>query len=245
MTTGSPPLPASRVTGPSGPSPRPASRVVVGADGSDEGWQAVAWGDHLARLLGGGLVVVAAWQVSTGLGLAGGGWAPLPAEWDPVADTTRDLREGTARLLGAERAGQVDLLVVEGHSGAGARRPRRRRHPPRRRQPGPRRRRRDAAGLGERCVRPPRALSRPRRPREHPSAAHGLRRMTAPPRGVTTPAAGPVPTPRTTSHGRHRRRPSRSRTRGRGPRPPAGGRGCRPRRGRRRRATGRPPARTR
>lgn len=115
MTTGPSPLPTPRAPGPSEPSPRAASRVVVGADGSDEGWQAVAWGDHLARLLGGDLVVVAAWQVSTGLGLAGGGWAPLPAEWDPVADTTRDLREGTARVLGAERAGRVDLLVVEGH----------------------------------------------------------------------------------------------------------------------------------
>ncbi len=101
---------------PSKPIPATARRIVVGVDGSEPSLAALRWANHLAMLLGSTVQAVAVWQPTTAVGLAGEGWGPVPADWDPVAETCQTLNQSLTRALGDDRPAGLDARVEQGRS---------------------------------------------------------------------------------------------------------------------------------
>lgn len=96
------------------PSPSTARRIVVGVDGSEPSLAALRWAHHLALLLGSTVQAVAVWQPTTAVGLAGEGWGPVPADWDPVAVTCQTLNQSLTSVFGDDRPDGLDERIEQG-----------------------------------------------------------------------------------------------------------------------------------
>jgi nucleotide-binding universal stress UspA family protein len=117
----------------------PASRIVVGVDGSPSSRAALAWAVRQAELTGASIEAVAAWHYP--VMMAGYAWAPVSglddSDWGDIAakELTRAIdqtvspdspvkiitsaREGNAAQVLLETADGADLLVLgsRGHGG--------------------------------------------------------------------------------------------------------------------------------
>jgi nucleotide-binding universal stress UspA family protein len=87
-----------------------ADVVVVGVDGSENGWRALEWAAGEARVRGATLRVVCAFEdpvATVGLGTAFGAGAPITVDPSLVEGAARDVVEEAAR-----RAGDVPTELV-------------------------------------------------------------------------------------------------------------------------------------
>ncbi|MEU1409736.1 universal stress protein [Streptomyces sp. NPDC005728] len=86
-------------------------RVVVGVDGSQTSYAALRWAVRYAALLGGTVDAVSAWELP---GLYG--WSGPAVDMDvDEADARERMARELSEVLGAEAAGSVRSLVVEGN----------------------------------------------------------------------------------------------------------------------------------
>jgi nucleotide-binding universal stress UspA family protein len=88
------------------------ARIVVGLDGSDASTRALECASRQALLTGASLEVVIAWEYPASFG-----WSPpFPDDYDPAGDAKRAAEQEIAEVLGAERARDVTVSVVEGNA---------------------------------------------------------------------------------------------------------------------------------
>jgi nucleotide-binding universal stress UspA family protein len=90
-------------------------RIVVGVDGSEPSKLALRWAEFLAEVTGSDVQAVNAWQPVGTYGLAGAGWAVLPNDWNPAADSEKVLTQTVDDVFGADRPTNLTLSVVEGN----------------------------------------------------------------------------------------------------------------------------------
>ena len=92
--------------------PPTGPRIVVGVDGSNSSLQALERAARHAELTGEALEVITTWAWP-----ATYGWSPqIPADWNPLADVTKELDKTVARLRQAHPDVTVHPRVVEGHA---------------------------------------------------------------------------------------------------------------------------------
>lgn len=87
-----------------------AEVVVVGVDGSDNGWHALEWAVGEAKLRGASLKIVCAFEdpvTTVGLGTAFSAGAPIAVDPDLMQNAASDVAQEAAR-----RAGDVPVEVV-------------------------------------------------------------------------------------------------------------------------------------
>ena len=85
-------------------------RIVVGVDGSEPSKRALRWAADQAKLVGGELEAVTAWEYPPTLG-----WAPpYPSDFDPDKDARTALQGTIDAVLGPDH-GAVIVTVTEGH----------------------------------------------------------------------------------------------------------------------------------
>jgi nucleotide-binding universal stress UspA family protein len=91
---------------------RQGGRIVVGVDGSAASVQALRWAVEQARLTGGTVCAVTAWEYPTTYG-----WAPASPDDEDWAGATEKLLSETVRdALGDDSSVPVRTKVVEGQS---------------------------------------------------------------------------------------------------------------------------------
>ena len=97
------------------PSGGPGPRIVVGVDGSQSSLAALKWAIRQARLAGGSVDAVTAWEYPAGAG--GFGWSPGAAfaTTDLASVAEKALSEATATALAGADGVPVRQLVREGH----------------------------------------------------------------------------------------------------------------------------------
>lgn len=97
------------------PSGGPGPRIVVGVDGSPSSLAALKWAIRQARLAGGSVDAVTAWEYPGGAG--GFGWSPGAAfaTTDLASVAEKTLSEATATALAEADWVSVRQLVREGH----------------------------------------------------------------------------------------------------------------------------------
>ncbi len=114
MTTTGQAAEQSRQSTPGGEAPRTAGLlVVVGVDGSPGSRAALKFAAEEARLRGGRLRIIAAWQYPR---TYGGSWT-VPPELTPESDA-RDAVDEAIMALGENTAVNITYRVVEGHPAA-------------------------------------------------------------------------------------------------------------------------------
>jgi nucleotide-binding universal stress UspA family protein len=87
-------------------------RIVVGVDGSESSLQALERAARYAELTGAALEVITTWAWP-----ATYGWPPqIPADWDPLADVTKELDKIVDQLRQARPDVTVHPRVLEGHA---------------------------------------------------------------------------------------------------------------------------------
>lgn len=94
----------------SGATPRPGERIVVGVDGSDSSRAATSWAVTEARLRGGALQAVHAWEVPAIYGPVGIGF---PYDTSGLESVARELLDEVVDGALAEAGGGDDAPVVE------------------------------------------------------------------------------------------------------------------------------------
>jgi len=87
-----------------------ASKVVVGVDGSEASQEALRWAADYAKLIGGDLLAVTAWQWPISMGMA----MPLPEGYSPLDDAQASLQQTLSQVLGEAPEVTVTTEVVEG-----------------------------------------------------------------------------------------------------------------------------------
>lgn len=86
--------------------------IVVGVDGSPPSVAALRWAAEQAELTGAAVEVITTWEFPTSYG-----WVPaFPPDFDPAADTARQLAETVRIALGERPAVEVRTTVLEGHA---------------------------------------------------------------------------------------------------------------------------------
>jgi nucleotide-binding universal stress UspA family protein len=87
------------------------SRIVVGVDGSPSSVAALGWAAQQAELTGATLEVLGSWEwpITYGAPIA------LPVDYDPAADTRRELDDAIASVRAAHPNVDFRTTVVEGH----------------------------------------------------------------------------------------------------------------------------------
>jgi len=92
-----------------------ASRIVVGVDGSPSSRAALRWAVRQARLTGGTVDAVIAWQIP--LMLQNYSWAPIGVEEarDFAEDARKKLDAAVSEEVGPADSGLVSSQVVRGH----------------------------------------------------------------------------------------------------------------------------------
>lgn len=96
--------------------PEDNNRVIVGVDGSEPSKHALRWAQFIARASASTLEVVAAWQPYTSYGWMGGGWAAMPADWNPAQDAEKALTTTVDEVFGETRPAGLRLTVREGNA---------------------------------------------------------------------------------------------------------------------------------
>lgn len=85
--------------------------IIVGVDGSEGSEEALSWAADLARLTGGQLELVWAWEIPTSYG-----WpVPLPEDCDFEGDARNALSETVSRVLGDDPGLAHKEHLVQGH----------------------------------------------------------------------------------------------------------------------------------
>jgi nucleotide-binding universal stress UspA family protein len=84
-------------------------RIVVGVDGSDQSRKALRWGAQLAANFGARLEVLGAWDYPPNFG-----WSVIPENWDPAADTLKNLQETVREVFGDQPPVDVEIQVRQG-----------------------------------------------------------------------------------------------------------------------------------
>jgi len=98
-------------TGPAA-DPTTPSRIVIGVDGSESSKTAVRWAHSLARMTGGTLQAVAAWQpYAPAYGYNSGITVP---DWNPAVEANKIVEETLDEVFGTERPADLDIVVREG-----------------------------------------------------------------------------------------------------------------------------------
>ncbi|MFB6890549.1 universal stress protein [Kitasatospora sp. NPDC056327] len=91
-------------------------RIVVGVDGSPASEQALRWAVDYARLVGGSVHAVAAWEYPAFYGWAG---ASVPApEFNPEELAGKTLADTVARVVGAGSDVRITESVIPGNAAA-------------------------------------------------------------------------------------------------------------------------------
>ncbi len=85
--------------------------IVVGYDGSDSAAGALRWAVRQAELSGSTVEAVSTWEWPASFGWAG----PVPAGYDPEADTRALLDEAVAEAVAGHPGVTVTTTVTEGH----------------------------------------------------------------------------------------------------------------------------------
>ena len=85
--------------------------VVVGVDGSEPSKQALRWAQFLAQATASTIEAVAVWQPYIAYG---GGWATVPADWNPAQDAETNLTATIEAVFGQHRPAGLELTVREG-----------------------------------------------------------------------------------------------------------------------------------
>jgi nucleotide-binding universal stress UspA family protein len=90
-------------------------RIVVGVDGSPSSQPALRWAVRQARLTGGTVDAVMAWEYPSAIG--GYGWAPAAMidDWDFAEIATKALADAIGGVVNADSGVSVRPLVVEGN----------------------------------------------------------------------------------------------------------------------------------
>jgi nucleotide-binding universal stress UspA family protein len=89
----------------------PASRIVVGVDGSPTSIAALGWAARQAELTGSAIDVVATWEWPTAAG-----WAPVvPSGYDPSVDVQKVVDQALGTVGTAHPDVHLQSRVVEGH----------------------------------------------------------------------------------------------------------------------------------
>ncbi|MEV6978962.1 universal stress protein [Kitasatospora sp. NPDC093806] len=89
-------------------------RIVVGVDGSPAAEQALRWAVDYARLAGGSIHAIAAWEYPAFYGW-GGTSVPAP-EFNPEELAGKTLSESVARVVGTEPAVRITESVLPGNA---------------------------------------------------------------------------------------------------------------------------------
>lgn len=84
-------------------------RIVVGVDGSVASKDALAWAARQAELTGSALEVIAAWGYPVFFGTA----APWPADFDPAAIATQEVKKTVEEVIGHDSSLVVRTYVRE------------------------------------------------------------------------------------------------------------------------------------
>lgn len=90
--------------------------IVVGVDGSEPSKHALLWARFLAQVTGARIEAVSAWQLFTGWGAIGGGWAPMPADWNPGDDAEKALAATIDEVFGGQPPSGLRTEVREGNA---------------------------------------------------------------------------------------------------------------------------------
>lgn len=88
----------------------PASRIVVGVDGSEQSKLALRWAKLFAGSIGATIDTVMAWRIP----IAAVGLTAYPIEWRPDEDAEKVLNETVDEVFGHNRPADIRLLVREG-----------------------------------------------------------------------------------------------------------------------------------
>lgn len=88
----------------------PASRIVVGVDGSESSKEALRWAGRFLAVTGGWIDAVIAWHPPASYGLS-----YAPADWNPEKDAEKVLSRTVDEVFGADRPVGLRLIVREGN----------------------------------------------------------------------------------------------------------------------------------
>jgi nucleotide-binding universal stress UspA family protein len=86
----------------------PASRVVVGVDGSQQSRLALQWAQFMARALGAAVEPVMVWEITAAMAA---GWQ---GDWNPEKDAAGQLHTTVAEVFGSTPPVQVREIVRRG-----------------------------------------------------------------------------------------------------------------------------------
>ena len=91
--------------------------LVVGVDGSDNGWAALAWAADEARLRGATLRIVCAFEdpaATAGLGTAFGAGAPVAVDPTLIEGAAQDIVNEAHQICPYSRAtrGNIDVTII-------------------------------------------------------------------------------------------------------------------------------------
>ena len=90
-------------------------RIVVGVDGSEPSKAALRWAARIARVLGGDIEAVIAWEFPTNFGWAAAG---TPDDWRPDIDARQVVDEALSNVFGTQRPPGLITSVREGYASA-------------------------------------------------------------------------------------------------------------------------------
>lgn len=92
---------------------KPASRIVVGVDGSDSSKQALLWARYLAKAMSCSVEAVNVWQPVQSYGV-GYGWVALPTDWNPATDAEVLLQDTIKEVYGDDLPVDLKITTLEG-----------------------------------------------------------------------------------------------------------------------------------